>query len=62
MSRASAVPNVNLSDYVPINYTKNLMTDSETTELNKGNKVYVVENEITDVQNKVSVTQSNSNF
>lgn len=62
MSRASAVPNVNISDYVPINYTKNLMTDSETTELNKGNKVYVVENEITDVQNKVSVTQSNSNF
>lgn len=62
MSRASAVPNVNISDYVPINYTKNLMTDSETTELNKGNKVYVVENEITDVQNKVSVTQNNSNF
>lgn len=62
MSRASAVPNVNICDYVPINYTKNLMTDSETTELNKGNKVYVVENEITDVQNKVSVTQNNSNF
>jgi hypothetical protein len=62
MSRASVVPNVNISDYVPINYTKNLLTDTETTELNKATKVYVTEEDITNTQHRVSVTQNNSSF
>ena len=62
MSRASAVPNINISDYVPVNYTKNLLTDTETTELNKSQKVIILESEMSDVQNRVKVKEDNSSF
>lgn len=46
----------------PIEYTRNLLGDKETDELNKPMKVYVLESEITDVQNRVRVTENNASF
>lgn len=54
--------NPSIPDMIPINYTRSLMTDTETAELNKGNRVYVVESDITDTQDNVKVKESNSNF
>ena len=56
------IANPSLPDMIPINYTRSLMTDTETAELNKGNRVYVVESDITDTQDNVKVKESNSNF
>lgn len=56
------VANPSIPDMIPINYTRSLMTDTETAELNKGNRVYVVESDITDTQDNVKVKESNSNF
>lgn len=56
------VANPSLPDMIPINYTRSLMTDTETAELNKQNRVYVVESDITDTQDNVKVKESNSNF
>ena len=56
------IANPSLPDMIPINYTRSLMTDTETAELNKQNRVYVVESDITDTQDNVKVKESNSNF
>ena len=58
----SVTPNVSMDSLIPINYTKELMTDTETTEMNKGNRVYVVESDISDTQRNVEVKESNSSF
>lgn len=56
-------PNISMADMIPINYTKDVLTDTETAELNKGNRVYVVEeSDITNTQNKVRVTEDNASF
>lgn len=55
-------PRVNIAEQMPIQYTRELMTDSETTELNKEQKIYVTEQDISDVQEKVSVRDRNSTF
>lgn len=59
---ARVSPNISMADMIPINYTKDVLTDTETAELNKGNKVYVLESDITETQNEVSVKESNSSF
>lgn len=59
---AGVSPNISMADMIPINYTKDVLTDTETAELNKGNKVYVLESDITETQNEVSVKESNSSF
>ena len=46
----------------PIEYTRNLLGNKETDELNKPMKVYVLESDITEVQNKVRVTENNASF
>lgn len=46
----------------PIEYTRNLLGDKETAELNKPIKCYVLESEITDVQGRVKVTEQNASF
>ena len=61
-STPSVSPRLNLADTMPVQYTRSLLTDSETSNLNKEQKVYVLESDITDTQNKVSVSQSNSSF
>lgn len=55
-------PSVNMSNNMPISYTRNLLTDTETTEMNKTTKVIVVESDITNTQDKVRVAESNSSF
>ena len=62
LNGAGVTPNVSMADMIPINYTKELMTDTETTEMNKGNRVYVVESDISDTQRNVEVKESNSSF
>lgn len=57
------VANPSLPDMIPINYTRSLMTDTETAELNKQNRVYVVEeSDITNTQRNVKVKEDNSSF
>lgn len=46
----------------PVEYTRNLLGDKETDELNQPVKCYVVESDITSVQTKVAVTESNASF
>lgn len=52
-------PNINLN---PVEYTRNILGDKETDELNQPTKVYVLEQDISDAQNKVKVTESNASF
>lgn len=52
-------PNINLN---PVEYTRNILGDKETDALNQPTKVYVTEQDISDVQNKVKVTESNASF
>lgn len=59
---AAATPNVNLADSMPITYTRELLTDTETSNLNREQRVYVLENDISDVQNNVKVKENNSSF
>lgn len=46
----------------PVEYTRNLLGNKETDELNQPVKCYVVESDITNVQTKVAVTESNASF
>lgn len=46
----------------PVQYTRNLLGDRETEVLNEPVKCYVVESDITEVQTKVAVTESNASF
>ena len=46
----------------PVEYTRNLLGNKETDELNQPVKCYVVESDITTVQTKVAVTESNASF
>ena len=56
-------PNISMADMIPINYTKDILTDTETAELNKQNKVYVVEeSDITETQRNVKVKEDNASF
>lgn len=61
-SSASVTPSFNASEAMPVDYTRNLMTDAEMDEINKPTKVYVLESDITETQNKVEVTESNATF
>lgn len=62
LNGAGATPNVSMESLIPINYTKEVMTDTETTEMNKGNRVYVVESDISSTQKNVEVKETNSSF
>lgn len=46
----------------PVEYTRNLLGNKETDELNNPVKCYVVESDITSAQTKVAVTESNASF
>lgn len=59
---AGVTPSINIVDAMPVQYTKELMSDTETAELNKGNRVYVLESDITETQENVAVKESNSSF
>lgn len=55
----SAPANLNTA---PVEYTRNLLGDKETDQLNNPIKCYVVESDITNAQTKVAVTESNASF
>lgn len=59
---AAVTPNINLAESMPIQFTRELLSDTETTNLNQAQKVYVLESDITSTQNKVEVAESNSSF
>ena len=61
-SQSIVRPNISLSDTIPTQLTQNLMTDTELSELNKPTRVYVTEVDISDVSNKVQVTENNASF
>lgn len=46
----------------PVAYTRNLLTDEETDQLNKATRVYVLESDITNAQNAVKATVTNATF
>ena len=46
----------------PIEYTRQLIGDSELDEVNQPIRCYVLESDITTTQNKVAVTESNASF
>lgn len=62
LGSAAATPNINLAESLPIQFTRELLSDTETTNLNQAQKVYVLESDITSTQNKVEVAESNSSF
>ena len=61
-SSASVTPTFNAEQAMPIDYTRNILTSAETDELNKPQRVYVLESDITETQNKVEVTENNATF
>lgn len=59
----AVTPNSNVyGTNIPISYTRNVMTDSETETLNQPIKAYVVESEITDMQKRNNNRTKNSEF
>ena len=59
---AAATPSFNLADSLPVQYSRNVLTDRELDEMNQPVRVYVLENDITNAQKKVRVTESNATF
>ncbi len=59
---AAATPSFNLADSLPVQYSRNILTDRELDEINKPTKVYLVESELRDFQNRVEIRESNSTF
>lgn len=59
---ASAIPNVSMANNIPIAYTRELLTDTETVNMNNAQKVYVVESDITETQKDVEVKENNATF
>ena len=55
-------PTFNAENALPVDYTRNLLTNSETDSLNNPMKVYVLESDITLTQNKVAVAENNATF
>ena len=55
-------PRVDLSQSMPVQYTRDLLSDSELSNINQEQKVYVTETDITNTQNKVRVAESNASF
>jgi hypothetical protein len=58
---ASVTPNIgSYSSELPVNYTRNITTSSEMDELNKEQKVYILESDIQESNKKVSIRESES--
>jgi chromosome segregation ATPase len=60
MSAAQSAPSVASS--MPASYTRNLQGDNELTEMNKSSRVFVVENDITEAQNRAKVRVQSASF
>lgn len=62
LNGAGATPNININDSMPIQYTRELMTDTETANINREQRVYVLESDITETQENVAVKEANASF
>lgn len=62
LNGVGATPNISMADMIPINYTREVLTDTETTNLNREQRIYVLESDITETQENVSVKEANSSF
>ena len=60
-ANVSVSPSMGLTD-IPINYTRNLMGDAETENLNNGMRVYILESDIEESRRKVDIVESNTDF
>lgn len=60
-TNVSVSPSMGLTD-VPISYTRNLMGDTETENLNNGMRVYILESDIEESRRKVDIVESNTDF
>lgn len=60
MSAAQSAPSVASS--MPASYTRNLQGDNELTEMNKSTRVFVVENDITEAQNRAKARVQSASF
>lgn len=58
---ASVSPSMGFAD-VPVSYTRNLMGDKETENLNQEQRVYILESDIEESGRRVEVRDSNTNF
>lgn len=56
----SVSPNVSMD--LPVSYTRNLMGNMETEEMNTAQKVYILESEIEEAGRKAEVRDNNTNF
>lgn len=61
-SSAVATPNLSVAESMPVQYTKEILTDTETEKLNQPIKCYVLENDIREAHNKVDVAEGNATF
>ena len=61
-SSAVATPNLSVAESMPVQYTKELLTDTETEKLNQPVKCYVLENDIREAHSKVDVAENNATF
>lgn len=51
-----------MTDNLPVAYTRNLMTNSETEEMNKAQKVYILESDIEESGKRVEIRENNTDF
>lgn len=61
-SSAVATPNMSIAESMPVQFTKEILTDTETEKLNQPIKCYVLENDIREAHNKVDVAEGNATF
>ena len=61
-SSVGVTPTFNAESALPVEYTRNILTNSETDTLNNSMKVYVLESDITETQNKVTIAEDNATF
>lgn len=61
-STPSVSPSLGMGDNMPIAYTRNLMTDNETEEMNQAQRVYILESDIQDSNRKVEIRETNTDF
>lgn len=59
---AGISPNAVANVVAPLNYSANLTTQTQQQELNKPQKVYVLDSDIKDIGNRVKITENESTF
>lgn len=62
LSSASVTPTFNAEQAMPVEYTRNIMTDSEMDEINKPTRCYVLEDDIRESHTRVDVRENNASF